>query len=150
MKSYKISLNNFAVRPELVEGVAVSNTRCVVIRTIATLSILLGTFMQPSAAVAADASMSALPIEVQQALLSLCAPCSFADFDAPWNHSDIINGLPQRHLTKIVQKGSRWFIQYDHGGFGLHSHTLVFEPKPTPHIVEGSSCLQSQKIQCEW
>jgi hypothetical protein len=119
-------------------------------KTIAIFGILLVACIECRAAVAADATMSALPTEVQQVLLSLCAPCSFADFDAPWNYSDVINGLPQRHLTKIVQEGSKWHIQYDHGGYAPHPHTVVFELKPTPHIVEGSSCLPSQKIKCEW
>ena len=119
-------------------------------RTIIIVSILLSTFTQPSAAAAGAASMSALPVKVQEALISLCAPCSFADFGAPWNYSDVLNGLPQRHLTKTVQDGSNWVIEYDHGGYALHAHKVVFELKSKPHIVEGSSCLPDQKTICEW
>jgi hypothetical protein len=111
---------------------------------------LLSTFSHTRAAAAADVSLSALPIDIKQALLSLCAPCSFAGSGTPWNYSDVLNGLPQRHLTKTEQKGSRWIIQYEHGGYGLHVHTVVFELKPTPHIVEGSSCLPDQQVTCEW
>ncbi len=119
-------------------------------RVIAIFGLLLVACARYSAAAASGASMAALPGEVQQALLSLCTPCTFADFDAPWNTSDVLNGLPQRHLVKVEQLGPKWLIQYDHGGYAPHTHTVVFAIKPSPHIVEGSSCLPSREKKCEW
>jgi hypothetical protein len=48
----------------------------------------------------AATSMAAIPPEVLSALTGLCGGCSFADFNAPWNWSDVINDLPQRRFVK--------------------------------------------------
>jgi hypothetical protein len=96
------------------------------------------------------ASISFLPPEVRQALTSLCSPCSFADSGAPWNATDVVNDrLPQRRLVKTEKRGSDWLVQYEHGGFAAHSHTVVFSLTPTVHLFQGSSCLPSQQA-CEW
>src|SRR5262245_56013462 len=75
-------------------------------------------------------TMSALPVEVQRALLSLCQPCTFANYDDPWNPSDVLDGKPQRHLVRTTQIDSKWLVEYDHGGIGRHGHTVVFALVP--------------------
>ena len=96
------------------------------------------------------ASISFLPPKVQRALTSLCSPCAFADSNAPWNATDVVgDGLPQRRLVKTEKRGSDWFVQYQHGGFATHNHTVVFSLTPTAHLAPGSSCNPAQE-KCEW
>jgi hypothetical protein len=97
-----------------------------------------------------SASMSELPASVREALLGLCAPCEFADSDAPWNSTDVLNGRPQRRLAKTEKTASGWRVEYDHGGRGRHSHVVVFEFEPAIHVAEGSSCLPAVRVDCEW
>ena len=96
------------------------------------------------------ASMASLPVSVREALLALCTPCEFADYDAPWNPTDVLDGRPRRHLRKIEHTGDSWLIEYDHGGIGLHTHTVVFELQPTIHIGSRSSCNPATEANCEW
>jgi hypothetical protein len=106
---------------------------------------------EPKERAPAKASMSALPAEIQTALVSLCGLCTFADEGAPWNPTDVIaDDLPQRHLTKTTRRGSEWLIQYEHGGIATHPHTVVFSSAPSPHLVDGSSCMPSRGEDCEW
>ena len=114
------------------------------------LVLLLVVVAQSPVTRAAGASMSDMPVEVQKALLSLCEPCKFADNDAPWNPTDVIDNLPQRHLVAVEKRGSRWFIKYDHGGYATHSHTVILELSQKLGLVEGSSCMPSKEKQCEW
>ena len=93
--------------------------------------------------------MSSLPLAVRDALRELCAPCEFADSDAPWNPTDVINGRPQRRLLMASETASGWRIEYDHGGRGRHTHVVVFELEPSIHVAEGSSCLPALR-HCEW
>ena len=96
------------------------------------------------------ASISFLPSDVRQALAALCSPCSFADSGAPWNATDVIDDrLPRRRLVKTEKHGADWLVQYEHGGFATHDHTVVFSLTPTVHLVQGSSCIPSQQA-CEW
>jgi hypothetical protein len=96
------------------------------------------------------ASLSFLPPEVRQELIALCSPCSFADSVSPWNATDVIDdGLPQRRLAKTEKRGSDWIVQYQHGGFATHNHTVVFSLAPTVDVAQGSSCIPSQQA-CEW
>lgn len=99
---------------------------------------------------APTASMSLLPSDVQKALTSLCSPCTFADSGAPWNATDVVaSGLPQRRLVRTERRGPTWLVQYQHGGIAKHSHTTVFSPKPSIHLVQGSSCMPPLE-KCEW
>jgi len=95
-------------------------------------------------------SLSAIPPEVISALTMLCNRCEFADFNAPWNLTDVINGLPQRRLVKAGHRGSQWIIQYEHGGYAPHPHTVVFELDPKIHLAKGSSCIPEKLQRCEW
>lgn len=93
------------------------------------------------------ATMASLPANVREALVALCAPCEFADYDAPWNSTDLVlDGIPQRHLRRIEHMGASWLIEYDHG---LHAHTVIFELEPTVHVGNDSSCDPAEK-RCEW
>ena len=104
-------------------------------------------FRRPTTA----ASMTQLPTDVREALLALCAPCQFADYDAPWNATDVLKeGRPQRHLRRIEQRQGGWLIEYDHGGRGLHRHTVIFETLAAVHIASGSSCNPTSEKKCEW
>jgi hypothetical protein len=96
------------------------------------------------------ASISSLPDSIRTALLALCESCRFADYDAPWNPTDVIDGNPRRRLTRIVDRGSSWLIQYDHGGIATHSHTVIFDMEPRIHVGEGSDCVPSRENECEW
>jgi hypothetical protein len=118
-------------------------------KTIAALCLLA-----ISVACAADssvpASTSELPPEVRRALQDICHGCTFANSGAPWNSTDVIyNNLPQRRLIAIEHAGSEWRIQYEHGGIGLHSHTITFSTYPAVHVVSTSSCIPSEKCR-EW
>ena len=35
---------------------------------------------------------------------------------------------PSRRLVLAAYASGRWFIEYEHGGIGLHTHLFVFEP----------------------
>ncbi len=94
--------------------------------------------------------MANLPPEVRQALISLCKGCIFANFNEPWNETDYMDGLPQRHLTKTEQRGLDWLIEYDHGGIATHSHTVIFALTPKVHIIDSGSCTSPQENECEW
>ena len=97
-----------------------------------------------------QAAMSSLPVAVREALLALCTPCDFADENAPWNPTDVLDGRPRRHLTRIEQMQSKWLIQYDHGGIATHTHTVIFELEPNIHVGRGSSCDPAGARSCEW
>jgi hypothetical protein len=106
---------------------------------------------EPKEPTPAKASMSALPGEIQAALISLCGSCTFADEGAPWNATDdVADDLPHRHLTRTTRRGSEWLIEYEHGGIATHPHTVVFSSAPSPHLVDGSSCMPSRGENCEW
>src|SRR6185503_11198444 len=114
------------------------------------LLIALAPLLNGCAESQSPASMSALPESVRNELLALCAPCEFADEDEPWNSTDLIDGRPQRHLEKMVLDLGVWTIQYEHGGRGRHTHVAVFDIKPYPHLVAGSSCVPAPEVVCEW
>jgi hypothetical protein len=100
---------------------------------------------EPSAPV----SLSELPPDIRRALQDICGGCIFANSDAPWNPSDVMNNLPQRRLVSIEHVGTEWRIQYEHGGIALHSHTITFSTQPTVHVISTSSCIPSEKCR-EW
>jgi hypothetical protein len=103
-----------------------------------------------SAESSAPASMSALPLEVRRALQDLCRGCTFADAGTPWNSTDVIfDDRPQRRLVSIEREGAEWRIGYEHGGRGLHTHTITFSTRPAVHVVSTSSCMPSEKCR-EW
>ena len=118
-------------------------------RYIATMIALFTASAYGCANAQPSASMSSLPVAVRDALLALCAPCEFADSDAPWNPTDVLNGRPQRRLIASEETTSGWRIEYDHGGRGRHTHIVVFELEPIIHVAEGSSCLSALR-DCEW
>ena len=95
-------------------------------------------------------SMASLPVGIRKALLQLCAPCEFADYDAPWNPTDVLDGRPRRHLKRIEHTGDSWLIEYDHGGIGLHTHIVIFGLRPSIYIASGSSCDPLTTPSCEW
>ena len=97
-------------------------------------------------------SKTKIPPAVFQALESLCSPCTFADFGAPFNSTDILPnaGLPQRRLVRVDYTDEEWIIEYEHGGRGLHRHVAVFNLRPSVHLVRGSSCDPSRELHCEW
>ena len=96
------------------------------------------------------ASMESLPVNVRKALLDLCRQCEFADAGAPWNRTDMVpDERPQRHLRRIEHTEQGWLIEYDHGGYFPHEHTVVFELEPTVHVGRGSSCNPTE-TKCEW
>jgi len=117
---------------------------------VATLIVLVAPVLNGCGDSQLTASMSSLPESVREALLALCAPCEFADEDAPWNPTDFLDGRPQRHLEKIVQTFSVWTIQYEHGGRARHTHIVVFDIKPHIHVAAGSSCVPAPQVNCEW
>jgi hypothetical protein len=99
--------------------------------------------------IAQASSMASIPPDVMSALTGLCKGCVFADFGGPWNPGDVvITGLPGRRLLKAEQSGSRWIIQYEHGGRGKHVHTAVFETQSTVHFVGGRSCATADGASC--
>ena len=93
-------------------------------------------------------SITSIPPEVMLALTSLCDGCVFADFGQPWNPSDVVNELPRRRLLKAEHNGSKWIIQYEHGGIGKHTHTAIFESQPTVHLVSGRTCATADGASC--
>ncbi|HET7126655.1 MAG TPA: hypothetical protein VFI26_06130 [Lysobacter sp.] len=96
------------------------------------------------------ASISFLPREAREALVSLCSPCSFADSGASWNPSDVIDDhLPRRRLIKTEKSGQDWLVQYEYGGIAVQNYTAVFSLTPTIHLAKGSSCIPSQET-CKW
>jgi hypothetical protein len=102
---------------------------------------------QPQAPITSTAQM---PAPVINALVALCAPCSFADVGAPWQDTDFITGdLPQRRLVRVEHSGSEWIIEYEHGGRGKHLHSATFSTLPEAHFVRGS-CGSSDRKVCEW
>ena len=115
------------------------------------ISVGLSTFLSTACAQEpAPASMSSLPVSIREALIGLCSPCEFADSDQPWNPTDVLDGRPRRHLTKVEDRGSSWLIEYDHGGIGTHTHAVVFVLEPSIHIGAGSTCVPGEGRDCEW
>jgi hypothetical protein len=112
--------------------------------------LLVGPALNGCAGGEPTASMSSLPVAARQALLELCAPCEFADYDGSWNSTDFLDGRPQRHLKKTVQTASGWLIEYEHGGRAQHGHVVVFELEPRIQVVAGSSCVPAPGVECEW
>jgi hypothetical protein len=96
-------------------------------------------------------SKSAIPPAILAALTDLCRPCSFADFNAPWNATDVIvDDLPRRRLVKVGYSKTEWIIEYEHGGRGRHVHSVTFGLLPSVHFVRGSSCNPAEEPDCEW
>jgi hypothetical protein len=72
-------------------------------------------------------SISEVPAAVLDLFSSLCGGCALADIGAPFNATDVIQpGLPPRRLLSAGVSGSQWFLEYEHGGRGLHSHFALF------------------------
>lgn len=96
-------------------------------------------------------SMSSLPPEVRSALRGLCGDCIFADAGGVWNATDVLstNDVPQRRLISIERTDAEWKIQYEHGGRGLHVHTVTISTQPTVRVVATSSCMPSATCP-EW
>jgi hypothetical protein len=121
------------------------------VKLIAIFVLVLASATQGCSADTPLASMSVLPVPVQEELLSLCAPCEFADSNEAWNSTDLLGGrLPRRHLEKTVQTASGWRIEYQHGGRAVHTHVAQFELEPSVHLVWGSSCVPAPGVECEW
>lgn len=97
-----------------------------------------------------SATMLALPSDIRIALQGLCRGCAFADSNAPWESTDVVtDSLPRRRFSRIEHIGDEWRIEYEHGGRGLHSHTIVFSTNPKLHVVSTSSCIPSKTCH-EW
>ena len=108
-------------------------------------------------------SMSQIPAPVVEALKELCGGCDFADFDAPWNPTDVANDLPTRRIVQAGYSDEIWFVQYDHGGRGRHSHTAVFVVSGSHLQFHGGSmfvdtepghatsvCRTEAAAECDW
>jgi hypothetical protein len=92
-----------------------------------------------------------IPVAVMQALTDLCRPCTFADIDARWNASDVMMGnLPSRRLLRAGHTDTEWAIEYEHGGRGVHTHSVAFSIYPSVHYLRGSSCQPAEGRRCEW
>jgi hypothetical protein len=50
-----------------------------------------------------------------------------ADRGAPFQSTDVVmrGGGPSRRLVLAAASGDTWFIHYEHGGIGLHSHLVA-------------------------
>jgi hypothetical protein len=50
-----------------------------------------------------------------------------ADRGAPFQSTDVVmpGHLPWRRLVLAAASGDTWFIHYEHGGRGLHSHLVT-------------------------
>src|SRR5689334_15204524 len=114
-------------------------------------SVLLAALSSGCRADGHGATMAALPANVREALLALCTPCEFPDYDARWHSTEVVLArTPQRNLKGIEDTGASWVIEYDHGGRGLHTHRVVFELEPSVHVGSGSSCTPATVTRCEW
>jgi hypothetical protein len=71
---------------------------------------------------------SQVPPAVLELFSSLCGGCSLADPREPFNATDRIadSTLPDRRLVSAGVWGDRWFLDYEHGGRGLHRHFALF------------------------
>lgn len=71
-------------------------------------------------------SVSQLPPE----LLKLFPP--IADIGAPFNSTDSVRDptLPFRRLIRAGNRGTDWFVWYDHGGFGYFWQAVVARVAP--------------------
>lgn len=49
-----------------------------------------------------------------------------ANPDDPFDATDVITGKPRRRLIGAGKSPGAWFIEYEHGGRGLHSHLVIF------------------------
>jgi hypothetical protein len=79
-----------------------------------------------------------IPPAVLEAFSSLCGGCPLADIGAPFNATDFVEpGLPERRLIAAGVSGSHWFLEYEHGGRGLHEHFVLFD-------------LRNNHATCEW
>ena len=73
-------------------------------------------------------SKSEIPTAVLDRFSSLCGGCALADIGTAFNATDVVAAdLPMRRLVAAGASGDRWFMEYDHGGRGLHSHFALFE-----------------------
>ena len=71
---------------------------------------------------------SGIPVAVLEQFASLCGDCLLADVGEPFNSTDVITpALPARRLLVAGVSASTWFLEYEHGGRGLHSHFALFE-----------------------
>jgi hypothetical protein len=71
---------------------------------------------------------SEVPAAVLDSFSALCGGCPLADIGAPFNATDIVYpGLPARRLVSAGASRTQWFLEYEHGGRGLHSHFALFE-----------------------
>lgn len=96
----------------------------------------------------------AIPTEVMKALVDLCHQCSFADIGEKYEQTDFRrdSALPWRGINWAGYSGSKWAIRYGHGGRGFHYHLLVFEMRPSVHIVaiEDEGCDFPDMKNCEF
>jgi hypothetical protein len=75
----------------------------------------------------AVAGKAEIPATVLDLFDSLCGGCALADIGEPYNATDHIRpGLPMRRLVVAGVKDGNWFLEYEHGGRGHHSHFTLF------------------------
>ena len=71
---------------------------------------------------------SDIPTVVLNLFSSLCGDCPLADVEAPFSATDFASSdLPTRRLVAAGVFHDRWFLEYEHGGRGLHRHFVLFE-----------------------
>lgn len=74
-------------------------------------------------------SKSEIPSIVLMRFSSLCGNCTLADIGQPFNATDLVgeDDLPARRLLAAGVHDRLWFIAYEHGGRGHHSHFVMFK-----------------------
>ena len=65
-----------------------------------------------------------------------------ANPDEKFNPSDVIDdNLPQRRLVFAGNSSNSWFVCYEHGGYGLHCHLIIFSIERTSIFTINPSLL---------
>jgi len=72
-------------------------------------------------------SKAEIPVPVLDLFDSLCGGCALADIGEPYNATDYVeDDLPMRRLRAAGVNHGKWFLEYEHGGRGRHSHFVLF------------------------
>lgn len=86
------------------------------------------------------ADLGSLPAEVGFALHLFVRGGAIANSTEPFEATDVISNpkLPRRRLIGAGTSGDLTFVEYEHGGLGLHQHFALFQTKGTTAVVVGA------------
>lgn len=83
-----------------------------------------------------NTDLAALSAGVRRALNRFAGGARIANTAEPFEATDVIEDpkLPRRRLIRAGASGDLTFVEYEHGGIGLHQHFVLFQTRGTEAV----------------